>query len=141
MEFNTRKSKIIILCIFGTLIFAGLIYIASIYISLQPKLRYYFDIAFNLTKENVTYMNGVKYTLPLPGGLARLHSDSESSRIYWTELTVEEIVLWYRKNGYSVESNRIYTEGLYYTIENIGTDDNHPKRNYIEITRQNSLNN
>ena len=135
MEFDTRKSKIVILCVFGTLIFAGLIYITAIYISSQPKMRYYFDVAFNMTKKNVTYVNGTKYTLPLPGGLAWLHSDSETSRIYWTELKVEEIITWYKENGYRVEGNCIYADGLYYTIEDIGIDDDHPKRNFIEIKR------
>lgn len=135
MEFNTRRFKIIIASIFGALLFAGLIYIASILVSTSPKIRYYLDVTFNLTKEHEAYVDGIKYTLPLPRGFAKLHSDSEFSRIYSTKLTVEEILTWYEEKGYRVEDNRVYADDLYYTIEDRGVDDACPKRIIVEIKR------
>lgn len=135
MEFDTRKSKIIIASVAGALLFAGLIFILSIYISGNKRIRYYFDIAFNLTKEHEAYVHGTKYTLPLPRGIAKMYRDSEFSVIYLTRLTFEDIISWYEENGYKVEGNCVYTNDLYYTIEDLGKDEEHPKRNIIRIMR------
>lgn len=136
MEFDTRKSKIIIASVAGALLFAGLIFILSIYISGNKRIRYYFDITFNLTKEFKAHETGTVYTLPLPRGIARLYRSSDNSYVYATKLTYEEMISWYKENGYGVENDQIYNNNwMYYTIEYKGIWEGHPKRNIIEIKR------
>lgn len=135
MEFDTRKSKIIIASIFGAVVFAGIIYIVSIFISMRPRIRYYFDVAFYQTKEFEAHVNGTIYTLPLPRGVARLYRESDVAYVYWTKLTVEEIFSWYEKNGYTVEDNCVYTTDSYFALEDIEVDERYPKRIVFIIHR------
>lgn len=135
MEFNTRRSKIIIASIFGTLIFAGILYVMSIIISMSPRIRYYFDVTFYQTKEFEAHVNGAVYSLPLPRGVARLYRDSDVSYVYWTNLTVEEIFAWYEKNGYTVEDNCVYTTDSNFALEDIEVDERYPKRIVFIIHR------
>lgn len=135
MEFDTRKSKIIIASIFGALLFVGLIYIASIYIRMTPRIRYYFDVAFYQTKEFEAHVNGTVYSLPLPRGVAWYYRSSDVSCVYVTELTFEEMISWYEKKGYTVEGNCVYTKDSCFIFEDMSVDGSHSKRIIFEIKR------
>ena len=85
-----KSGKKLFLIILLSVILMGMIYIAVLFIRI--KRPYYFDMAFNMTKEHVSYETGTKYSLPLPRRVTWGYRTSDNSCVYRTEMTFDEII-------------------------------------------------
>ncbi len=134
----TRRRAALLIA-FGSMICIVILVVESYWWGWYRPIRYYLDLTFNLTKEHISYETGTKYALPLPKRVVWSYRISDNSCVYLTRLTYEDFVSWYKKNGYIVENNCIYTNDkndvIYYTIEYKDSDKEESKDNVVVITR------
>lgn len=116
LAIKSNNKSLKILCItflIGVVIFISIVLLRF----LNPIFRVNYDMLFNNSKENVAYVDGEEYYLPLPKDTVELYRYSDYGVAYCTKLSYDEVINYYYENDYTVENNDVIFDGVKYTLK------------------------
>ncbi len=128
------KKKSIFLILIIILLIIGI----NIFRFVNPEFRRNFDIHFNTVKEHKSYYikHGTKTTvfnLPLPPKTAFPSKHSHSAVIYYTKLSYEEFMDYYKTNGFIVSGDVVVYNDAKFKISDITSENKKYKYYFVDI--------
>jgi hypothetical protein len=127
-------KKIFIIGILIIFIICSIVFIQVLRFT-NSDFRYNFDVNFNQTKEHISYLeNGENIVLPLPKKTTFAFKTSDSNVTYYTKLSYEEFIKFYKSNDMFIEENVVSYDNIKFIVkEKKDSGSNKSKYNFINI--------
>lgn len=127
-----KKLFVAIILILVLLVFLAIgIFILRVF---DSSFRYNFDVNFNNTKVHKSYSEDLSdfVILPLPPSCAFAFRHSDIAVTYYTKLSYEEFIKYYKDNGYTVNENVITYNNANFIITKKNYEGSY-KFNFIDV--------